>query len=125
MRNGPHRNPATHSERLLPMPLPSPPCAVDMDTLLLPVALREVFIRTLRADIQRIDAALDQSNTLHAAQCFHSVAGAMGVVNALPLARACVELETRLREHRPSSPLRLQARQLAQRLTLFLDGLEQ
>ncbi|MBK5541258.1 Hpt domain-containing protein [Pseudomonas sp. TH05] len=107
------------------MPLSSPPCAADMDALLLPVALREVFISTLRADIQRIEIALDTGNTLHAAQCFHSVAGALGVVNALPLARACVELENQLREQRPGSGLELQARQLAQRLTLFLDQLEQ
>ncbi|EPL07054.1 sensor histidine kinase/response regulator [Pseudomonas sp. CF161] len=89
------------------------------------MALRDVFISTLRADIQRIDVALDTGNALQAAQSFHSVAGAMGVVNALPLARACVELENQLREQRPGSGLELQARQLAQRLTLFLDQLEQ
>ncbi|MNE87714.1 hypothetical protein D3C80_1849480 [compost metagenome] len=86
--------------------------------------MRELFVATLRRDVQTTLTALNAANASSVAQQLHSMAGALGAVRVEALASAFVELECRLTGMAITPALALQVRQQLARLTDLLDTLE-
>jgi two-component system capsular synthesis sensor histidine kinase RcsC len=86
--------------------------------------MRELFVSTLRKDIQTTLSALDAADANSVAQQLHSMAGALGAVQVEALAQAFVGLECRLTGMSITPPLALEVRQQLARLTDLLDALE-
>lgn len=94
------------------------------NTLQLSEKMRPLFVSTMHEDLQRLTKALETGSANAAAERLHSIAGAMGAVQAVALARACAELECQLLENSLSPALVAQVRQLMQRLSELLLPLE-
>lgn len=86
--------------------------------------MRPLFLSTMHDDLQRLAKALETGSGKAAAERLHSIAGAMGAVQAGALARACAELECQLLENTLSPTLVAQVRQLMQHLSELLLPLE-
>lgn len=86
--------------------------------------MRPLFVQTMNHDLQRLDQTLASTDLQSAAERLHSIAGALGAVQAPALARACAEMECRLQDGPWSSSLEQQVRQLMQRLSELLAFLE-
>jgi two-component system capsular synthesis sensor histidine kinase RcsC len=86
--------------------------------------MRELFVETLRQDIQTTLAALDAADANSVAQQLHSMAGALGAVQINALASAFVELECRLTGMAVTPALAVAVRQNLTRLQDLLDSLE-
>ncbi|WP_460091454.1 hybrid sensor histidine kinase/response regulator [Pseudomonas sp. S2_E02] len=86
--------------------------------------MRELFVTTLRQDIQTTLAALDAADANSVAQQLHSMAGALGAVQINALASAFVELEYRLTGMAVTPALAVAVRQNLTRLQDLLDSLE-
>jgi two-component system capsular synthesis sensor histidine kinase RcsC len=86
--------------------------------------MRELFVTTLRQDIQTTLAALDAADANSVAQQLHSMAGALGAVQINVLASAFVELECRLTGMAVTPALAVAVRQNLTRLQDLLDSLE-
>jgi two-component system capsular synthesis sensor histidine kinase RcsC len=86
--------------------------------------MRELFVTTLRQDIQTTLAALDAADANSVAQQLHSMAGALGAVQINALASAFVELECRLTGMAVTPALAVAVRQNLTRLQDLLDSLE-
>ncbi|WP_409283646.1 response regulator, partial [Pseudomonas protegens] len=86
--------------------------------------MRPLFLSTMRDDLQRLAKALEAGSGQTAAERLHSIAGAMGAVQAGILAKACAELECQLLENTLNPILESQVRQLMQRLSELLLPLE-
>ncbi|CAI8823552.1 two-component system, NarL family, capsular synthesis sensor histidine kinase RcsC [Pseudomonas sp. IT-93MI4] len=86
--------------------------------------MRELFVVTLRRDIQSTLSALDAANADSVAQQLHSMAGALGVVQVATLASAFVELECRLTGMAITPALAVEVRQQLAHLSDLLDALE-
>ncbi|MBV4472442.1 hybrid sensor histidine kinase/response regulator [Pseudomonas siliginis] len=99
-----------------------PPLAEAAPTL--SPKMRELFVSTLRKDIQTTFGALDAADANRVAQQLHSMAGALGAVQVGALAHAFVELECRLTGMAMTPPLAVEVRQQLARLTDLLDALE-
>jgi len=107
-----------------PMPnLTQPQTRLD-EIIQLSPKMRELFLTTMQQDMQRVTCALDIGDGKTVAERLHSIAGAMGAVQATTLAKACAELECELLENRITPPLTLKTRHLVQRLSNVLDALE-
>ncbi|MGY2294838.1 response regulator [Pseudomonas yamanorum] len=91
-----------------------------MDTVQLSEKMRPLFISSVQQDLQRISAALEQRDCRSLGQTLHSLAGALGAVQALSLAQACIELETQLAGGRLNGTLELQVKQVIGRLSALL-----
>ena len=74
--------------------------------------------------MQRLGAALAQRDARALAQLLHSAAGALGAVQALPLAQACIELENALNRGSLDTTLELKVKAVMQRLSAVLDTLQ-
>ena len=98
------------------------PAVVDMPPL--SPRMRELFVTTLRQDVQATLTALDNRDANGAAQQLHSMAGALGAVQVADMAGAFVELELRLTGMAVTPALALDVRQTLARLTALLDTLE-
>ena len=70
-----------------------PHIALD-DRVQLSDKMRPLFISSVQQDVQRIGVALVQRDARGLGQLLHSIAGALGAVQALSLAQACIELES-------------------------------
>ncbi|PYY79429.1 sensor histidine kinase [Pseudomonas sp. TKO26] len=86
--------------------------------------MRPLFLSTMHDDLQRLAKALDTGSGQTAAERLHSIAGAMGAVQAGILAKACAELECQLLENTLNPTLEGQVRQLMQHLSELLLPLE-
>lgn len=86
--------------------------------------MRELFVSTLRKDVQTTLLALDAADANSVAQQLHSMAGALGAVQVEALASAFVDLECRLTGMAITPALAVEVRQQLARLTDLLDALE-
>ncbi|MBC3272212.1 response regulator [Pseudomonas sp. SWRI81] len=86
--------------------------------------MRELFVATLRQDIQTTLDALDAADANGVAQQLHSMAGALGAVQIEALARAFIEMECRLTGMALTQALAVEVRHQLARLTELLDTLE-
>ncbi|MGO2451872.1 ATP-binding protein [Pseudomonas taetrolens] len=86
--------------------------------------MRELFVSTLRQDIQTTLAALDAADANGVAQQLHSMAGALGAVQVEAMASAFVELECCLTGMAITTALAMEVREQLARLTDLLDTLE-
>lgn len=98
------------------------PAVVDMPPL--SPRMRELFVTTLRQDVQTTLTAMDNRDANGAAQQLHSMAGALGAVQLDDMASAFVGLELRLTGMAVTPALALEVRQHLARLTALLDTLE-
>ncbi|MBC2656329.1 response regulator [Pseudomonas sp. MSSRFD41] len=105
-------------------PQASPPRPGDLEFPQLSARMRPLFVETLNHDLRRLDHTLASVDLQAAAERLHSIAGALGAVQARALARACAELECRLQDEPWSPSLEQQVRQLMQRLSELLAFLE-
>lgn len=83
--------------------------------------MRPLFVSSVQHDLQRISAALEQRDCRRLAETLHSVAGALGAVQALDLAQACVELESQLASGRLNPALEMRINQVSSRLSALLS----
>ncbi|MDR9877920.1 ATP-binding protein [Pseudomonas allii] len=98
------------------------PAVVEMPPL--SPRMRELFVTTLRQDVQTTLTALDNQDANGAAQQLHSMAGALGAVQLGDLASTFVALELRLTGMAVTPALALEVRQHLARLSALLDTLE-
>jgi len=98
------------------------PLAAPLPTL--SPKMRELFVSTLRKDIQTTLGALEAADANRVAQQLHSMAGALGAVQVEALAHAFVKLECRLTGMAMTAPLAVEVRRQLARLTDLLDALE-
>ncbi|WP_047336932.1 hybrid sensor histidine kinase/response regulator [Pseudomonas protegens] len=101
-----------------------PPDTAQGDRIQVTEKMRPLFLSTMHDDMQQLAEALESGASKTAAARLHSIAGAMGAVQAAPLAKACAELECRLLEGALTADLQDQVRQLMQRLSRLLLPLE-
>ncbi|KJK20270.1 hybrid sensor histidine kinase/response regulator [Pseudomonas sp. 2(2015)] len=118
--------PALHSAavRVEPDTLTAPAAVPASDSLQLSERMRPLFISTMRDDLQLIHCALEQSDGRIVAQRLHSIAGALGAVQASELAEHCTALECRLAGAVLNASLRLEVQQILSRLAAVVDALE-
>lgn len=94
------------------------------DQVQLSPKMRELFISTMQQDRQTTLAALDRGDASAVARQLHSMAGALGAVQAGAMAIAFAELECRLMGLTITPALALEVRQKLERLTALLNALE-
>ena len=70
--------------------------AVPADTVQLSPAMRALFVSTLQEDMDHLRQALAQRDSQRLGQRLHSIAGALGAVQARALAEQCCALENAL-----------------------------
>ena len=104
-----------HCQIALPAPVELPQLSPKM---------RELFVSTLRQDVHATLATLDLHDANGVAQQLHSMAGALGAVQAAAMATAFVELECRLTGMAITPALALEVRQNLAQLNALLDALE-
>lgn len=92
-----------------------------IDTVQMSEKMRPLFVSSVQHDLQRISAALEQRDCRRLAETLHSVAGALGAVQALDLAQACVELESQLASGRLNPALEMRINQVSSRLSALLS----
>ncbi|XVO85558.1 response regulator [Pseudomonas palleroniana] len=105
-------------------PPPERAVAVFDDRVQLSDTMRPLFISTLRQDLQQIGAALEQRDAHSLGQRLHSVAGALGAVQALALSQACIELESALNSSSLNTALVLNVKAVMQRMSAILETLQ-
>ncbi|MGC5698925.1 response regulator [Pseudomonas sp. NFXW11] len=98
--------------------------AIESDCIQVSEKMRPLFLSTMHNDLLRLATALESGAGKAAAERLHSIAGAMGAVQAGNLARACAELECQLLDNLFNPVLECQVRQLMQRLSELLQPLE-
>ena len=98
------------------------PAAVELPQL--SPKMRELFVSTLRQDVHATLAAMNLNDANAVAQHLHSMAGALGAVQAGAMATAFVELECRLTGMAITPALALEVRQNLAQLNALLDALE-
>lgn len=105
-------------------PRPEPLAETCRDTVQMSDKMRPLFISSVQHDLQRIGAALEQRDARGIGQLLHSVAGALGAVQALNLAQDCIELENALNRGSLDTALALRVKAVMQRLSAVLDTLQ-
>ncbi|MGB3123650.1 MAG: response regulator [Pseudomonas sp.] len=105
-------------------PPPEPVPERFNDSVQLSDKMRPLFISSLQQDVQRIDVALAQRDAHGLGQLLHSTAGALGAVQALNLAQACIELENALNRGSLDTTLELKVKAVIQRLSAVLETLQ-
>jgi len=86
--------------------------------------MRPLFISSVQQDLLHIGEALEQRDAHRLGQRLHSVAGALGAVQANSLAQACIELESALNRGSLDTALTLKVKTVMQRLSAVLDPLQ-
>ncbi|CAI8746295.1 two-component system, NarL family, capsular synthesis sensor histidine kinase RcsC [Pseudomonas marginalis] len=102
----------------------APATASFNDSVQLSEKMRPLFISSVEQDLQGIDAALAQRDAHGLGQRLHSLAGALGAVQALDLAHACIELESALNRGSLDTDLTLKVKAVMQRLSAVLETLQ-
>ncbi|QQZ39598.1 response regulator [Pseudomonas sp. SK3(2021)] len=101
------------------------PTSTTGDTMIeLSPKMRELFISTMRQDVQSVTDALDAQDAKRLAERLHSAAGALGAVQLSGLAKNCAELESRILQSAMTSSVTLAVKSLIQSLTDILNALE-
>ena len=77
----------------------------------------------MRQDIELISSALAQQDARAIAERLHSMAGALGAVQASRLASQCVDLEDQLHNAKLDAPITQKVQQVLERLATILDTL--
>ncbi|QLL16455.1 hybrid sensor histidine kinase/response regulator [Pseudomonas chlororaphis] len=107
-----------------PMIDATPPPATGDTMIELSPKMRELFITTMRQDVQSVTDALDAQDAKRLAERLHSAAGALGAVQLSTLAKNCAELESRILQSAMTSSVTLEVKSLIQSLTDILNALE-
>ena len=102
----------------------APPAETFDDSVQLSDKMRPLFISSVQQDLLRIGEALEQRDAHRLGQRLHSVAGALGAVQANSLAQACIELESALNRGSLDTALTLKVKTVMQRLSAVLDTLQ-
>ena len=97
--------------------------ATPTDSVKLSPTMRPLFINTMRQDIELISSALAQQDARAIAERLHSMAGALGAVQASRLASQCVDLEDQLHNAKLDAPITQKVQQVLERLATILDTL--
>lgn len=85
--------------------------------------MRTLFVSTMQQDIQKARTSL-QSNDAHGlAQLLHSMAGALGAVQAHRLSQTCVGLENQLAGRTITPAFTLEIETMLEQSTAMLDAL--
>ena len=105
-------------------PPAEPAAQVFDDSVQLSDKMRPLFISSVQQDVQRIGVALVQRDARGLGQLLHSIAGALGAVQALSLAQACIELESALDRGSLDTTLELKVKTVMQRLSAVLETLQ-
>ena len=101
------------------------PLPTSGDTMIeLSSKMRELFIVTMRQDIQRVTDTLGARDAKQLAERLHSAAGALGAVQLTRLARNCAELESQVLQDAITPSVTLEVKNLTQSLTDILNALE-
>ncbi|MBH3358182.1 response regulator [Pseudomonas guariconensis] len=87
-------------------------------------AMRALFIETMTQDIQALETALEQGDLQALGRQLHSIAGALGAVQATSLAQHCIALEVLLADQAYDEAAHLQVRKVIQRLAAMIDALK-
>ncbi|MEG0861438.1 MAG: response regulator [Pseudomonas sp.] len=103
--------------------LSASPSATPTDSVKLSPAMRPLFISTMQQDIELICSALEQQDTRTLAERLHSMAGALGAVQASSLASLCIDLEEQLHNARLDAALTRQVQLVLKRLATILSTL--
>ncbi|PSS48251.1 hybrid sensor histidine kinase/response regulator [Pseudomonas sp. BBP2017] len=103
--------------------LSASPAATPNDSVKLSPAMRPLFISTMQQDIALIRSALEQQDARTIAERLHSMAGALGAVQASNLASHCIDLEYQLHNTRLDAPLTQKVQQALKRLATILSTL--
>ncbi|MHA3737098.1 response regulator [Pseudomonas sp. Eth.TT006] len=103
--------------------LPAVEMPEPLDQPQLSPKMRALFFTTLRQDIEKISALLHSDDARALSEHLHSLAGALGAVQATRLAGACVDLESKLQGRVITPALALETRTLLERLAVMLDAL--
>lgn len=99
------------------------PSIVVADQVQLSPRMRELFVSTLQNDIQSVLAALTRADANAVAQQLHSMAGALGAVQAGNLAAAFADLEYRLMGLTVTPALAQEVRMQLERLEALINTL--
>jgi two-component system capsular synthesis sensor histidine kinase RcsC len=110
----------THLEKYCNIDLPQ----TDEAQIQLSPKMRDLFVTTLRRDIDTTLTALNSGDAILVAQQLHSMAGALGAVRIEATATVFVELENSLRSTTLTTALSLEIGQHLARLGDLLDTLE-
>ena len=100
------------------------PAALPGDRIKLSPAMRPLFISTMQQDIELINSALVQQNAIAVAERLHSMAGALGAVQASNLANHCLGLENQLYNTRLDARLAQNIKFVLKRIESTLSTLE-
>lgn len=95
----------------------------DTDTVQVSATMRALFISTLREDMQHLRLALEQRDHRRLGERLHSIAGALGVVQARALAEQCCALENALVDSPLDAALTDKLQEVLDRLSAILDTL--
>ncbi|HEB5582516.1 TPA: response regulator [Pseudomonas aeruginosa] len=95
----------------------------DTDTVQVSATMRALFISTLREDMQQLRLALEQRDHRRLGERLHSIAGALGVVQARALAEQCCALENALVDSPLDAALTDKLQEVLDRLSAILDTL--
>ncbi|WP_045882891.1 hybrid sensor histidine kinase/response regulator [Pseudomonas chlororaphis] len=107
-----------------PMPLARPASTTGDTMIELSAKMRELFIATMRQDIQSVTDALHAEDAKRLAERLHSAAGALGAVQLGNLANNCAELESQILQEAITPAVTREVNDLIQRLTDILNALE-
>lgn len=97
--------------------------AAATDSVKLSPAMRPLFINTMQQDIELISTALEQQDARALAERLHSIAGALGAVQASSLASHCTDLEYQLHNARLDVALTQKVQRVLDRLATILSTL--
>ncbi|HBO1218307.1 TPA: response regulator [Pseudomonas aeruginosa] len=103
-------------------PKPLPP-STPIDRVELSPAMHALFVSTMREDMQQLRMALEQRDNQLLRDRLHSIAGALGAVQARALAEQCCDLETALAGSTIDATLAKNLQEVLDRLSTILDTL--
>ncbi|AVD86373.1 MULTISPECIES: hybrid sensor histidine kinase/response regulator [unclassified Pseudomonas] len=99
------------------------PAPSTIETVQLSAAMRALFVSTMRQDMQQLRLALEQRDHQRLGERLHSIAGALGAVQAKALAEQCCALENALVDSPIDAALTENLRGVLDRLSAMLDTL--
>ncbi|MBV4484748.1 response regulator [Pseudomonas sp. SWRI153] len=115
-----------HCSAASPLPLVEPDqpthIALNPDQPQLSPKMRTLFFSTMQQDIDKVMAALQDKDAAALGRHLHSMAGALGAVQANCLADACVSLENRLEGRPLTQALATEISAMLERLAAMLDA---
>lgn len=101
----------------------TPPLPSTHDAVQVPASMRALFVSTMSEDMQQLRLALEQRDQRRLGQRLHSIAGALGAVQARALCEQCCALEDALTNSPLDAPLADKLREVLDRLSAILDTL--